>query len=186
MRRAAVLSALLATLLTALLLTPAPAPAAVPSERVWKADVRKAMAGSLDYLEQRAARAAKGEMLAINLDIDNTMLATRYAPGRAVFPVLQFARKARSLGMAVFVNTARLEEKRASTLAEFDAAGYRIDGLCMRDLGEGKVKSKTECRASFREQGYTLVANVGNNVTDFTGGGFEKAYRLPNYNKQLT
>ena len=36
-----------------------------------------------------------------------------------------------------------------------------------------------------RDKGFTLVANVGNNKTDFQGGGYEKAYRLPNYGGQL-
>ncbi|MCW2608125.1 MAG: hypothetical protein JWO60_2818, partial [Frankiales bacterium] len=126
-----------------------------------------------------------GEKLAVNLDIDNTMLASGYAPGDPVGPTLAFATRARAEGMKVFVNTARINTRRAETIAELQDAGYQVDGICLRKDGESTLSSKKRCRASFRARGFTLVANVGNSRTDFQGGGFEKAYRLPNYDGQL-
>ena len=55
---------------------------------------------------------------------------------------------------------------------------------------EDVTESKPRCRALFREQGFTLIANIGNNPTDFRAGpdgiDYEKAYRLPNYNGRLS
>ena len=182
---------LVARLLTLLLLSGglltgvAPAHAVLPSQSQWEADVRDAMSGSRAYLVRRAEAKKPGEKLAVNLDIDNTMLASGYAPGDAVGPTLAFAARARAEGMKVFVNTARIDTRRAETIDELQNAGYVVDGICLRKDGEATLTSKKRCRASFRARGFTLVANVGNSRTDFQGGGFEEAYRLPNYDGQL-
>lgn len=182
---------LVARLLTLLLLSAGlvavvpSAQAALPSESQWKADVRDAMSGSRSYLARRADARKPGEKLAINLDIDNTMLASGYEPGEAVGPTLALAGKARAEGMKVFVNSARIGTRRAKTIEELKNAGYVVDRICLRRGGEAVLASKQRCRKSFRDRGFTLVANVGNSATDFRGGGFEKAYRLPNYGGQL-
>lgn len=174
-------------LLSSGLLAVAPsAHADLPPESTWKADVRQAMKGSRTYLVKRADRRQPGEKLAINLDIDNTMLATGYSPGDPVGPTLAFATRARAEGMKVFVNTARAASRRAETLDQLAAAGYEIDGLCMARPGTTVAQDKQHCRTTFRQRGFTLVANVGNSKTDFQGGGYEKAYRLPNYDGQLS
>ncbi|CAB4714383.1 unannotated protein [freshwater metagenome] len=175
-------------LVAALVLGLAPAASAtVPSEEQWRADVRQAMAGGRAYLTERAADDRPGDgRLALNLDIDNSMLATEYDTGKAIAVVRRFTRHARSLGMAVLVNTARIVDKRAHTLVALRAAGYRIDGLCMREAGVRVAAGKQRCRREFVRDGYTLVANVGNRETDFLGGNYERAFRLPNYDNQLT
>ena len=33
--------------------------------------------------------------------------------------------------------------------------------------------------------GFTIIANIGNRSTDFVGGNYERAYRLPNYGNRL-
>jgi hypothetical protein len=45
--------------------------------------------------------------------------------------------------------------------------------------------SKQRCRASFRADGFRIVANVGNRSTDFVGGGYERAFKLPDYGGRL-
>ena len=55
----------------------------------------------------------------------------------------------------------------------------------MRKKGETIPHGKQRCRDSFIDAGYTLIANVGNNPTDFVGDGYEQAYRLPNYGGEL-
>jgi len=176
---ATVLLAVMATLAPALC---APASArAVPSERTWKKDVRTVMADSRAYLAERAAAAAPGEQLAINLDIDNTSLATYYDRGQPVKPTLKLAQAAHDLGYAVFFNTGRLETSLRGVGTTLVKRGYTVDALCTRMPGETLPVGKQRCRASFVAQGYTIVANVGNNPTDFAGGDYERAYRLPNY-----
>ncbi len=47
------------------------------------------------------------------------------------------------------------------------------------------MHGKERCRSTYVAQGYTIIANVGNHSTDFTGGDYERAYRLPNYHNRL-
>ncbi len=174
-------------LVFALVLLAAPqASAALPSKKAWSADVRAAMRGSHDYLDRRLGQGVGRP--AVNLDIDNTSLASHYAPGRPVARVLRFARYARERGVRLFFNTARLrgDGRMRKARRQLERAGYRVAGICGRRAGEGLVHSKTRCRRHFVSQGYTLIANVGNRDTDFRGGYYDKAYRLPNYGNRLT
>ncbi|QIK68116.1 acid phosphatase [Nocardioides sp. HDW12B] len=164
----------------------APAHAALPSKATWTRDVSEAMTGSHRYLERRAAASTRGTRLAINLDIDNTALASHYDSGQATVRVLRFARKARSLGIAVLFNTARAQSDTARTARNLARAGYVVDGICGRRSGEKVVESKQRCRHDFVVAGYTIVANVGNRSTDLVGGDYERAYRLPSYGDQLS
>src|SRR3954454_24906212 len=49
-----------------------------PTRTQWLADVKAAMHGSRGYVKARVAAASPGETLAINFDIDNTVIATYY------------------------------------------------------------------------------------------------------------
>ena len=174
---------MLATLVSVTLLVPAPAHARLPRERTWRTDVAEAMAGSQRFLERRAER---GGRLAVNLDIDNTALATHYDRGDATPRVLRFARKAHRLDVDVLFNTARSRDDLRRTARVLRRAGYPVDAICGRRSGESVVHSKKRCRRGFRADGFELIANVGNNPTDFRGGGFDRAYRLPNYGGRLS
>jgi hypothetical protein len=180
-----VLMAVLATIV--LLAVPSamvPAQAStLPSEDQWRTDVRHAMRGSQSYVQNRSARG--GGQLAVNFDIDNTTLASHYEPGQPVTRVLRFAKYAHSLGIKLLFNTARTGNlsKAKSALTR---AGYAVAEMCGRNKGEAIAHSKQRCRQHFVDQGYTIVANVGNRSTDFVGGNYERAYRLPNYGDQLT
>jgi hypothetical protein len=158
----------------------------LPDESEWRADVRDAMAGSRAYLGRRAE--GGGGRLAVNLDIDNTALATHYDRGEATPPVLRFALRAQRLDMAVLFNTARRQgdgnlRKAKRMLRE---AGYPVTLICGRHRGDSIVDGKQRCRRLFRDRGYTLVANVGNRRTDFVGRGYERAFRLPSYGGRLS
>jgi hypothetical protein len=179
------LTATLVALLVVGLVQPTTA-RALPGEEAWRADVREAMAGSRAYLERRDDRGGRG--LAVQLDIDNTALATHYAPGRAVPPVRRFARRAHRLHMRVLFNTARPggDGNLRHTARALRRAGYPVTRICGRRRGEGVLHGKKRCRRRFREMGYVLVANVGNRSTDFAGGGYERAFRLPSYDGRLS
>jgi hypothetical protein len=157
-----------------------------PTRAEWIQDVREVMAGSGDYLRERTASSVD-EALAVNLDIDNSTIASYYddREAGAIRRVLRFARLASRLGVQVFFNTARPAALRQRSIDQLTEAGYPVDQLCMRRKGETRLASKQRCRAKFAAQGFTLIANVGNNPTDFAGGGYEVAYRLPNYGGSL-
>ena len=161
---------------------------AAPSEEKWRADVRTAMRGSLTLLDRRVADRTDGQRLAVNLDIDNTSVASYYDPGVALPDVLDFAVEADRRGVAVLFNTGRPDVAGGRMEAErlLREAGYPVTEVCLRQVGEDLVAGKKRCRRHFKREGYTLIANVGNNATDFEGRGYGRAYRLPNYDGALS
>lgn len=156
-----------------------------PAETTWAADVATVMLGSQAALRQRVAIAGPDERLAINLDIDNTSLATFYDRGRPVRKVRNLARRADRLGVTVFFNTGRLRSNLGDVPQQLRRAGYAVGGICTRRPDELLIEGKQRCRASFVARGFTIVANVGNNDTDLAGGDYERAYLLPDYDGSL-
>ena len=139
---------------------------------------------------QRAAE-APGQKLAIVLDIDNTSIQTYFHPitEPAVPQTLQLADYARSLGISVIFVTARPDIIQPITLLTLHDAGYTVDGLYTRDLwelAESDQTFKTNARIAIENQGYTIIANIGNNVSDLAGGHAERTFKLPDYNGLLS
>jgi hypothetical protein len=153
----------------------------VPTREQWLADVKAAMAGSRAYVKQRVAAAAPGERLAVNFDIDNTVIATYYDGGGAIPLMKRFGRLLDRLDVDLVFNTGRLASQRKRTVTQLTRAGFTVADVCLRAKGETLPVGKQRCRDGFIADGYTLIANVGNNDTDFVGDGYERAYRLPNY-----
>lgn len=158
----------------------------------WQRDVTAALAGARAHIEARTATG--GGKQAIVLDIDNTSLETHFhpfwkLPTPAVTQVRELARYADSRGAAVFFVTARPGIIHSLTDWNLKKAGYPVDGLYVRDLPdlfEEVSAYKTEKRAEIEAKGYTIIANIGNNTTDIVGGHAEKAYKLPDYDGQLS
>ena len=159
----------------------------------WQADVKAVIDQALPYVAQRTANTA-GQKLAIVFDIDNTTLETHFhhwyqLPTPAVQPSLQLAKYAKSRGVSVFFVTARPGIIEAETQWNLKAVGYPVDGLYVRDLPDlfDEVSAyKTSKRAAIEAQGYTIIANVGNNTSDLVGGHAERTFKLPDYNGQLS
>lgn len=181
LRPLATLVCTLALLLTSLSMSPADA--ATPSRKQWLSDVHTAMSGSHTYIDRRVQK--PGRRLAVNFDIDNTALATYYDGGGPVLDVRRFARYAKRHGVRLLFNTGRLQRRTPSAATQLRKAGYVVNEICGRHQGEGLISSKQRCRRHFVHEGYTIIANVGNRHTDFAGGNYERAFRLPNYQKQL-
>lgn len=179
------LAALVGAALVLASFTPADA-AKLPTKRHWLKDTRKAMNGSRAWIDTRTASPKPTDkQLAVNLDIDNTSLATKYAPGKAIPVTLRFVKYAKAHDVAILFNTGRLATQLSGITQQLRSAGYPIDAICGRHDGEGLVHSKERCRSAYVAQSYTIIANVGNNKTDFTGGDYERAFRLPNYHRKL-
>jgi len=166
------------------------AAAAGPPQSRWERDVQAVMAGSGEFLARRVERGApEGKRLAVNLDIDNTMLATEYDSGAPVRPVLRFARRAQAKGVAVLVNSARPESMRQRTRDQLAAAGYDVNRICLNDGDSTVVEGKQACRRAFNADDFTIIANVGNRSTDFERGPgarhYGRTYDLPDYGGRL-
>ncbi len=164
-------------------------PAAAPTYATWIADVTAVAAAGTDYLDQRLA--VPGGRTAIVLDIDNTSLETYYSGGittPAVKPVLALATLAKAKGAAVFFVSDRTELLRWPTEGNLKAVGYPNDGLYLRPLFnfDPVQTNKTKARIAIEQAGYTIVANIGNNLTDLNGGHAERTFKLPDYNGILS
>lgn len=159
----------------------------------WQGDVRAVIDQAKPYVQQRTANAA-GQKLALVFDIDNTTLETDFhpwyqLPTPAVAPSLDLARYARSRGVDIFFISARPGIISAETKWNLNSVGYPVSGLYTRDLPDlfDEVSSyKTGKRAQIESQGYTIIANVGNNDSDLVGGHAERTFKLPDYDGQLS
>ena len=167
---------------------PAAATQALPSYDTWIGDVTAVTDQAALYLRTRLPDPTAHP--AIVLDIDNTALASTYRPGilsPATPPVLALAQQAHDAGAAVIFVTARPEILRPLTKENLQDAGYPDDGLYMRPWfdSESDQSLKTAARVTIESQGYTIVANIGNNDSDLAGGHAERTFKLPDYNGQL-
>jgi predicted secreted acid phosphatase len=104
-----------------------------------------------------------------------------------IAPTLKLFNAARAKGVAVFFITGRGEDERAATIRNLRRAGYRgWTRLIMKPPGL-KVKSaadfKAPERAKIAAQGYTVIANMGDQPSDLAGGNpADQAaqFQLPN------
>jgi predicted secreted acid phosphatase len=156
----------------------------------WLADVRPIAAEARAYLETRIPQSPAARQ-AIVLDIDNTSLASHFSsayPVPATPPVLDLARYAARRGVRIFFVTGRPDLIDAVTLHNLRATGYSVAGLHSRNLIELLQPLdvfKTAARTEIEAAGYTIIANVGNNTTDLSGGHAERTFKLPDYDGLL-
>jgi predicted secreted acid phosphatase len=156
----------------------------------WLADVSTDLAPAWAYVEQYVADPT-ADRPAIVLDIDNTSLQTYFHPITvpAVPQVLDLVDYAHDHGISIFFVTARPDFIAPITRFTLEKAGYPVDGLYGRDLGdlfEPVQEFKTDMRTDIENQGYTIIANIGNNWTDLEGGHAEATFKLPDYNGLLS
>ncbi|MGV9761092.1 HAD family acid phosphatase [Streptomyces tricolor] len=185
--------------------TAAPASMAAPAETArtstssarvdyatWQKDCQAVMAQALPYLKDRIAAARPGEKQAIVFDIDNTTLETDFGfsyPQPANKPVLDVARYAQEHGVSLFFVTARPGVLYWPTEYNLEHDGYDVSGLYVRglsDLFKDVAAYKTAQRVDIENDGYTIIANIGNSATDLSGGHAEKTFKLPDYDGQLS
>jgi predicted secreted acid phosphatase len=172
--------------------TTATATAAAVDYATWQRDCQAVMDQALPYLKERIAAARPGEKQAVVFDIDNTTLETDFGfsyPQPANKPVLDVAEYAQDHGVSLFFVTARPGILSAPTEYNLKHVGYQVSGLYVRgfvDLFKDVAAYKTAQRAAIESKGYTIIANIGNNSSDLTGGHAEKTFKLPDYDGQLS
>lgn len=155
------------------------------------------------WLETRAAARKAGERPAVVFDLDETLLFNwpsmsaqdfGYVPEKwdawvaaaaapAIEPVRDVFRVARRHGIAVIFITGRPERQRGSTEKNVRAieCGDFAALICKPDGAKGTSAAfKTAARERLTREGWTIVANVGDQESDLSGGFAEKTFKLPN------
>lgn len=111
----------------------------------------------------------------------------RKATAPAIKSTLMLFKAARAKGVSVFFITGRDESERGATIRNLRRAGYRgWTKLIMKPVGLS-VKSATDFkapeRAKISAQGYTIIANMGDQPSDLAGGNpndWAAQFLLPN------
>ena len=135
---------------------------------------------------------------AIVLDIDETSLShlqyelsldfgysvstyrewIKKAQASPILPTLLLYKWVKSKNLAVFFITGITEDLRAPLTVNLTQAGYvRWDSLYMRPENSHEPASvyKSRVRKEITERGYYIIANIGDQESDYAGGYAEKA-----------
>jgi acid phosphatase len=158
------------------------------------------------WIEQRAARG--GNRLTVVFDLDETLLFNwphisamdfgyvvaewnRWvddAKAPAIEPVREVYRTARRLGVEVVFITGRPEAQREGTERNLRAieCGDFAKLIC-KPPGHrgGTVAYKSTAREQLIRDGWTIIANIGDQHSDLEGGAAERTFKLPNVFYQL-
>ncbi len=106
------------------------------------------------------------------------------AQSTVIPPTMDIFNTAKDRGAAIFFITGRIDTQRAATernLADVGYTGYAQ--LIMEPSGAHYVSAadfKAPQRAHIEEQGYTIIANIGDQPSDLAGGFSQQTYLLPN------
>ena len=176
----------------------------------YERDFAEVVADAQEWLEQRAPAVRKP---AIVLDIDETSLSNwpayrvngwgrvvngpcdlergpcglrawqALAQSKALVPTLELARRARSLGVAVFFISGRPPNLREATERNLREQGYAWTGVILLPEGAhfaSAVDFKAPERRRIAEQGYTILLSMGDQQSDLDGGYAQRTFKLPN------
>jgi acid phosphatase len=157
------------------------------------------------WVIERAATRDTDQRLAMVFDVDETVLSNYphmeeqdfgYVPEvwtawveEAAAPVLESIKAvyltAREHGVAVIFLTGRLApEEEAGTIENLAAVGMgdyeRIIFRSAEDTASTAAERKRLRRAALEEEGWTIIASIGDQDSDLAGGHAEKMFKLPN------
>lgn len=159
------------------------------------------------YIKQQVAinqQQKKPKKLALVLDIDETSLSNyadiakrdfitdhhriiqeiKKAHAPAIQPMLSFYQDMLKNKVHIFFVTGRPQSQFKVTKLNLIRAGFRHwAGLYLRPdnyQGTSIIPFKSQTRCSITQQGYTIVASIGDQMSDFKGGCTQKGFKLPN------
>ena len=106
------------------------------------------------------------------------------AQGTVIPPTMDVYTTAKDRGATIFFITGRDETQRAATERNLAKAGYTgYARLIMEPAGSRYVSAadfKAPQRQAIEAEGYTIIANMGDQPSDLAGGFAERTYLLPN------
>jgi hypothetical protein len=98
-------------------------------------------------------------------------------------PTLDLFTVAKAKGVKVIFVSARREDQRSATIGHLTKVGYKDwDDLILKQLNDPPqvAKFKTAARAAIEATGYKIIANVGDQESDLSGGHAERTFKVPN------
>jgi acid phosphatase len=101
----------------------------------------------------------------------------------AIRPTLNLFNAAKADGVEIFFISSRPEEQREATVENLEGVGYRgWKKLILKPRNDSSPVQafKTAGRRKIEEDGYKIIANVGDQLSDLCGGHAEKAFKVPN------
>jgi predicted secreted acid phosphatase len=105
------------------------------------------------------------------------------AQSAVIQPTLGTYNMSKGLGAALFFISGRDEGQRAATEQNLRSAGYTdYTRLILAPVGAQHPSAadfKAPQRAAIEAEGYTIVANIGDQPSDLAGGHSERAFLLP-------
>ena len=173
-------------------------------EGVYERELAEVAAQARTWIEQRVAARKAGERLGVVFDIDETVLSNyghmrtedfgykaevwaawvAKAEAPAIEPVREVFLTARRLGVAVVFITGRRDPRdRAGTEVNLARAGMGDYERLMMTPQDGRSVSaavqKAEMRRAVVADGFTIIANLGDQQSDLSGGFSERTFKLP-------
>lgn len=170
-------------------------------------ELEKKIKQAQQYIEEQALTNQHSKLpkkLALVLDIDETSLSNYNKMAKRDFiasreqihkeilaadspviePMLVLYQSALKHGIKVFFVTGRVETEREATQKNLLNAGYKQwSGLYLRPNKYSQpsiIPFKSETRARIEKKGYTIIATIGDQLSDIRGGYAEKGFKLPN------
>lgn len=207
MRRALLLVPIVVGLLAGPSLAKEPTQPATPAQIVayhdsgqWDKDTTAIVDKATTTLDKALKNKVKKP--ALTFDIDDTLLSAYdcakpgdFSRGAIAVCVVQgkqtkikqtvaLYKYAQKKKVPVFLITARPENLRPITVTQLKAAGLtKYKGLSLRPVNDPntstQVPYKSGERKKIQNQGFTIVANLGDQKTDLAGG-FGKGFKIPN------
>lgn len=106
------------------------------------------------------------------------------ARSTAIPPTMGIFTTSKQRGATIFFITGRQESWRAATERNLHDTGYTgYERLIMKPTGAQYLSAadfKAPQRAQIEAQGYTIIANIGDQPSDLAGGFAQQTYLLPN------
>ncbi len=170
----------------------------------YEKDLAASVSGADSFLKTRS-KMGGGKLTAV-FDIDETVLSNlphmkeadwgyqsknwsawvAEAEGPALVPIRDVYHTAIANNIRVVFLSGRTEAERAATARNLRLQGMgTYDKLILRpDSGPGKsekaVDYKTRIRRQLTDQGHTIIASFGDQISDLEGGYAERTFKLPN------
>lgn len=167
----------------------------------YESDLTDAINKAVEFCKEYRLKHPEAKNLAIVSDLDETLIDNRdFYKTHAKFnhsvfhawmgnnqapllkPTFEFLSQARDNGFAVFFVTGRKERERVATTYNLIIRKVSYDGLFLKpnDYKGNAWKYKTEVRKKIEDMGFTIVENIGDQVSDLYGGYSIDCEKLPN------